>query len=77
VPEFVGQGLRTNSVAKLYQMTLREPVRIGDISAVGQQIYYTDPSDSVVVIGSDFLKDYVLTIDQQRKLLRILRPQYR
>jgi hypothetical protein len=71
----IGEAARTNSVARLYQMTLTEPVRIGGITAGGQTILYAKPSDPMINIGSDFLKDYVLTIDQQHHLLRISRPK--
>jgi predicted aspartyl protease len=76
-PVEIGQGMRTNGAVTLYEMTLREPVRVGAVTAVGQEVLYTDPSDSVAVIGSDFLKDYVLTIDQRHHLLRIEMPQKR
>jgi hypothetical protein len=73
-PVPIGQGLRTNGVANLYEMTLKEPVRIGDIAAVGEKVLYADPSDDKVVVGTKFLEDYVLTIDQRNKLLRIEMP---
>lgn len=70
-PTLVGHVTRTNSVATLYEMTLTEPVRIGAITAAGQKVLYADPSDTFINIGSDFLKDYVLTIDQRNRRLRI------
>ena len=76
-PVLVGQANRTNSVVSLYEMTLTEPVRVGGITALGQKAYYADPSDGAINIGSDFLKDYVLTIDQQNRRLRIAQPAAR
>jgi predicted aspartyl protease len=73
-PVPIGQGLRTNSVATLYEMMLHEPVHVAGVTATNQKVLYAEPSDSVIVIGSEFLKDYVLTIDQQHHLLRISMP---
>jgi hypothetical protein len=73
-PVEIGKGMRTNSVATLYALTLREPVRVGGVSVVEQKAIYTEPSVDAINIGSDFLKDYVLTIDQRHQLLRISRP---
>jgi predicted aspartyl protease len=73
-PVLIGQGKRTNSIATLYEMTLREPVRIAGITATNQRALYAEPSETVIIIGSDFLKDYVLTIDQRHRLLRIGMP---
>ncbi len=74
IPTLVGQVRRTNSTASLYEMRLQEPLRVGAISATDQKLLYTEPSADVINIGSDFLKDYVLTIDQRRHLLRISKP---
>lgn len=74
-PRPIGQAARTNSMATLYEMTLEEPVRVGGITAAGQTVLYAEPSDAMINVGSDFLKDYVLTIDQQHKLLKIDRPK--
>jgi hypothetical protein len=76
-PVQIGKGMRTNGVATLYALTLREPVRIGGLSVAGQAALYAEPSTDTINIGSDFLKDYVLTIDQQHQLLRIARPKGR
>ena len=76
-PVLIAQVNRTNSVASLYEMTLTEPVRVGAITAAGQKAYYADPSEAVINIGSDFLKDYVLTVDQQNRRLRIAHPATR
>lgn len=76
-PVQIGKGMRTNGVATLYEVTLREPVRIGSLSVAGQAALYAEPSTDTINIGSHFLKDYVLTIDQQNKLLRIARPRGR
>jgi hypothetical protein len=76
-PVAIGQGMRTNSVATLYEMSLREPVRVGAVTAAAQKVLYADPSDTTIVIGSEFLKDYVLTIDQRHRLLRISEPRRR
>lgn len=73
-PKRIGQAARTNSVATLYEMELMEPVRIGGMTVFHQSALYAEPSDAVINVGSDFLKDYVLTIDQQHHLLRIARP---
>jgi hypothetical protein len=71
----IGEAARTNSVATLYEMELNEPVRIGGMTVLHQKVIYADPSDSTINVGSDFLKDYVLTIDQQHRLLQISRPK--
>jgi hypothetical protein len=55
-------------------MSLKEPVRIAGVKVEGQEVLYADPSDTTINVGSDFLKDYVLTVDQQRQLLSIRRP---
>jgi hypothetical protein len=73
-PVLVGRAARTNSIATLYEMQLKEPVRIGGVTAVAQKVLYADPSDSAINIGSDFLKDYVLTIDQKHRLVRLTMP---
>ena len=41
----------------------------------GVKVVYADPSDGAINVGSDFLKDYVLTIDQRHRLLRISKPR--
>jgi predicted aspartyl protease len=76
-PVPIGRGMRTNSVATLWEMTLHEPARVAGITAINQKVLYAEPSDSVIVIGSDFLKDYVLTVDQRNHLLRLEMPQKR
>ena len=73
VPVKVGQVKRTNSTATLYEMSLREPVRIAGMSVSDQKVIYVDPSDTAINVGSGFLEDYVLTIDQRRGLLSIRR----
>lgn len=73
-PAPVGQGLRSNGVATLYEMTLNEPVQVAGVTATNQKLLYADPSDEVIVIGTEFLKDYVLTIDQRHHLLKISMP---
>lgn len=73
-PVEVGEVRRTNSSATLYEMSLEEPLRISDVVVRNQKVFYADPSEAVINIGSEFLKDYVLTIDQDRKLLKIGRP---
>jgi hypothetical protein len=70
----IGEAMRTNSAARLYEMSLREPVRISGLTVTGQKVLYADPSDKFINVGSDFLKDYILTIDQARQLLSIRRP---
>ncbi|MEP6589412.1 MAG: aspartyl protease family protein [Polaromonas sp.] len=74
VPVHLGQVKRTNSSAALYEITVKEPVRVGGVKVRAQKVLYTDPSDTVINVGSDFLKDYVLTIDQANQLLRISKP---
>lgn len=73
-PVLIGEAMRTNSAARLYEMSLREPVRISGLTVTGQKVLYADPSDKFINVGSDFLKDYILTIDQARQLLSIRRP---
>ena len=73
-PTAIGQGARTNGVSQLFEMQLLEPVRVGNVTATGQKVLFTVPSDDSINVGSDFLKDYVLTIDQRHHLLRIARP---
>jgi len=73
-PVPIGQGIRTNSTSSMYEMELKEPVKVAGITATAQKAIYADPSDNVINVGSDFLKDYVLTIDQRHQLLRISRP---
>jgi hypothetical protein len=48
---------------------------VSGVTATNQKILYSDPSDDTINIGSDFLKDYVLTIDQRHQLLKISRPK--
>ncbi len=74
-PVLLGTVGRTNSEAKLYEAKLKEPVGIGDITVTAEKILYTDPSVDFVNVGSEFLKDYVLTIDQRHHLLKISRPK--
>jgi predicted aspartyl protease len=74
-PTLIGQGLRTNGAATLYEITLNEPVRVGGVTATKQNILYADPSDTVIVIGTEFLKDYVVAIDQANHLLKISMPR--
>ena len=73
-PTLIGKASRTNSVATLYETTLKEPVRVAGVTALNQKVIYTEPSIDKINIGSDFLKDYVLTIDQVHGLLRISNP---
>jgi hypothetical protein len=73
-PTLVGKAARTNSSATLYEIQLKEPVRIGGVTAVAQKALYAEPSDSVIDVGSDFLKDYVLTVDQAHRLVRLTMP---
>jgi hypothetical protein len=70
----IGRGIRTNSSGTLYEMKLNEPVKVGGVTAAVDKLIYADPSEDVINVGSDFLKDYVLTIDQRHQLLRISRP---
>ena len=76
-PVLIGQGLRTNGVSNLYEMQLNEPVRIAGLTVSPRKILYADPSDDVINVGTDFLKDYILTIDQRSHLLRISAPSRR
>lgn len=73
-PAAIGQGLRTNGAATFYEMTLNEPVHVAGVTVTHQKILYAEPSGDVIVIGTEFLKDYVLTIDQQNHLLKISMP---
>ena len=70
-PVLVGTGTRANTVSKMYEMQLLEPVRIGEVTAANFKIRYADPSDDEINVGSGFLKDYVLTIDSRNRLLRL------
>jgi hypothetical protein len=76
-PIKIGEARRSNGLATLYEMTLREPAQVGGETSTGQKVLYADPSTDTAVIGSDFLKKYVLTIDQQNHLLRIELPRKR
>jgi hypothetical protein len=76
-PTLVGSVTRTNSDARLYEIRLAEDVRVGGVTARDQTIFYAVPSVDTVNIGSDFLKDYVLTIDQANRRLSIDRPAAR
>jgi aspartyl protease len=74
-PVPAGSATAANTHFSLYREQLLEAVRISGVTAANQKILYSDPSDKVINIGSDFLKDYVLTIDQRHHLLKISRPQ--
>jgi hypothetical protein len=76
-PTHVGTGRRTNSTSELYEVQLGQPITVGGMKAPRVRVLYADPSDSSINIGSDFLKDYVLTIDQRHRLLKISRPDER
>lgn len=73
-PTHVGTGRRTNSTSELYEVELNQPVTVAGLTAPHVKVLYADPSDDSINVGSDFLKDYVLTIDQRHHLLRINRP---
>jgi hypothetical protein len=73
-PVLLGQAARTNSSVSLYEVPVRGPVRVGALTASPSKVLYADPSTDTVNIGSDFLKDYVLTIDSKNELLRIDKP---
>lgn len=73
-PVLIGQGIRTNGVSSLYEMDLKEPVRVAGVTAAVPKVLYADPSDDTINVGSDFLKGYVLTIDQRHQLLKISKP---
>ena len=75
VPVRIGSGTSANTEFELYEMQLARPVRISGVTATKQTILYSDPSDDTINIGSDFLKDYVLAIDQRHGLLRISKPK--
>jgi hypothetical protein len=70
----VGSGRRMNSVAELYEVQLSLPIKVGGVIASGARVLYADRSEDTANVGSDFLKDYVVTIDQRHHLLRISRP---
>jgi predicted aspartyl protease len=74
-PTLMGQVRRTNGKSNLYEMELNEPVKVAGITASVGKIMYADPSDAAINVGSDFLKNYVLTIDQRHHLLRISKPR--
>ena len=73
-PVPAGTGTRANTVAQMYEMRLTEPVGISGVTATNLTIRYSDPSDDEINIGTNFLKDYVLTIDSRSRLLKIERP---
>lgn len=73
-PVKLGEAKRTNGSVTLYETDLREPIEIAGIRVTGQKALYADPSGNFIVIGSDFLKNYILTIDQKQHLLSIRRP---
>ena len=70
----VGTGRRTNSTSELYEVEVNQPVTVAGVTVTDAKILYADPSDEAINVGSDFLKDYVLTIDQRQHLLRISKP---
>lgn len=73
-PVAVGTGRGANTVMQMYEMDLRELIRIGKVTAGGLKVRYADPSIDRINVGSAFLKDYVLTIDSRNRLLRLERP---
>lgn len=73
-PIHVGTGKRTNSTSELYEVKLNQPVTVAGLTASAAKVLYADPADDAINIGSDFLKDYVLTIDQRHHLLSISKP---
>ena len=74
-PVHIGTGHRTNSNAELYEVELNAPITVAGLAIPAARVVYADPSEGVVNVGSEFLKDYVLTIDQRHNLLRISRPR--
>ncbi|MBB5719030.1 hypothetical protein FHR23_001968 [Stakelama sediminis] len=73
-PVRLGTVSRTNSSAALYRVQFDMPMRVSGVALDGGQALFVKPSTDTINIGSDFLKHYVLTIDQRRHLLRISRP---
>jgi hypothetical protein len=73
-PVLLGEVRRTNGSSSLYEVALKQPVKVAGLTARVEKLLYTDPSADVIVVGSDFLKDYVLTIDQRNRLLKIGKP---
>jgi hypothetical protein len=59
----------------MYEMKLSQPVRLSGVTAANPKVLYSEPSEDLINIGSGFLKDYVLTIDQRHHLLKISRPK--
>lgn len=74
-PVHVRSATSANTVFELYEMRLKQPVRVSGVTVSNQRVVYSEPSDDVINVGSDFLKDYVLTIDQPNQLLRISKPK--
>ncbi len=74
-PVLLGAATRTNSSVSLYEIQLRGQVKVGAVTAPVTKALFADPSTDTVNIGSDFLKDYVLTIDSANNLLRIETPR--
>jgi hypothetical protein len=70
----VGTGRRMNSVSELYEVQLSVPIKVAGTVTRSTRVTYADPSEESVNVGSDFLKDYAVTIDQRNQLLKISRP---
>jgi predicted aspartyl protease len=69
--EHVGAATSANTEYELYRVRVPHTIRISGVTAANQEVIYSVPATDAINIGSDFLKDYVLTIDQRHHLLRI------
>ncbi|MBR0553403.1 pepsin/retropepsin-like aspartic protease family protein [Stakelama marina] len=74
-PTRIGSAARTNSSVTLYAVDLDPPMRVGKMAVTSRKALYAEPSSDTTIIGSDFLKDYVLTIDPRHRLLQISEPE--
>ncbi|MBD2753533.1 aspartyl protease family protein [Spirosoma validum] len=59
-----------NTTFTMQEALITDELRLGNIKVSGQKVYYSNRANQVI-IGEDFLKEHILTIDQRRKLIRI------
>lgn len=70
-PVKLGTVKRTNGTGSLYRLSYSTPMMVSGVHLDSGTALFVSPSTDTINIGSDFLKDYVLTIDQRHRLLRI------
>lgn len=73
-PRPAGTGRRANSEFTIFVATIQEPLTIGGITVEQQMAGFSEPLDRIN-IGANFMKDYVLTIDQTQKLICLRKPE--